>query len=170
LTVQKDIFLCHSSEDKEEVVKPIFEACNQAEISCWYDEAEIKWGDSITQKVNEGLRISQYVIVVFSTAFIEKNWPKRELNSVLNLEASTGEVKVLPLLVGTEQEKSAILAGFPLLNDKRYLPWDGDLRKIVEALLSRLGRLSTTDNSGRILSDPQRVEKTKGSNLHSSQF
>lgn len=110
----------------------------QAGISCWYDEAEIRWGDSIVQKVNEGLNTSRYVVVVFSPAFVQKNWPQRELNAVLNQEASTGEVKVLPLLVGSEEEKMQILKQFPLLNDKRYLPWDGDLRSIVNALLSRL--------------------------------
>lgn len=114
------------------------EAFNQAGISSWYDEAEIRWGDSIIQKVNEGLAASRYVVVVLSPAFIQKNWPQRELNSALNQEASTGEVKVLPLLVGTEEEKRQILQQIPLLNDKRYLPWDGDLRNIVNALIPRL--------------------------------
>ena len=55
--------------------------------------------------MNEGLRISQYVIVVFSPAFLGKNWPERELNAVLNMEASIGKVKVLPLLVGTKNRQ-----------------------------------------------------------------
>jgi hypothetical protein len=134
----RDIFICHAGEDKDEVVRPMVEAFSQAGISCWYDEAEIQWGDSITKKVNEGLATSMYVVVVFSSAFVQNNWPQRELNAVLNQEASTGEVKVLPLLVGSEEEKRQILKQFPLLNDKRYLPWDGDLRSIVNALLSRL--------------------------------
>jgi len=125
---QRDIFICHASEDKDEIVRPMVESFNQSNISCWYDEAEIKWGDSITQKVNEGLSLSRFVIVVFSSSFIEKNWPHKELNAALNLEASSGEVKVLPLIVGSEQEQMQILAKYPLLNDKRYLPWDGDLR------------------------------------------
>ena len=80
------------------------------------------------------------MVVVFSLAFAEKNWPQRELNSVLNQEASTGKIKVLPLLVGSNRIQNDILAKFPLLNDKRYLPWDGNLRAIVSALRSRLGR------------------------------
>lgn len=134
----RDIFICHAGEDKEEIVRPMVEAFSQSGISCWYDEAEIRWGDSIVQKINEGLAASRYVVVVFSPAFVQKNWPQRELNAALNQEASTGEVKVLPLLVGFEEEKRKILKQFPLLNDKRYLPWDGDLRNIVNALLSRL--------------------------------
>lgn len=134
----RDIFICHAGEDKDEIVRPMVEAFNQADISCWYDEAEIRWGDSITQKVNEGLATSRYVVVVFSPAFVQKNWPQRELNAVLNQEASTGDVKVLPLLVGSEEEKKQFLNQYPLLNDKRYLPWDGGLRNIVNALMPRL--------------------------------
>ncbi len=149
----RDIFICHAGEDKEEIVRPMVEAFSQSGISCWYDEAEIRWGDSIVQKVNEGLAASRYVVVVFSPAFVQKNWPQRELNAVLNQEASTGEVKVLPLLVGSEEEKKQILKQFPLLNDKRYLPWDGDLRNIVNALLSRL-RPEDTSGSSQVKAAP----------------
>ncbi|MDP6634124.1 MAG: toll/interleukin-1 receptor domain-containing protein [Phycisphaerae bacterium] len=143
---QKDIFLCHASENKDEIVGPIAEALQQAGISFWYDEAEIVWGDSISHKVNEGLRKSRFAIVVLSAAFLSKSWPQRELDAILNIEASKGEVKVLPLIVGSEQERRLILEEYPLLNDKRYLPWDGDLPKIVQALQSRLGQ----EDSGAI--------------------
>jgi hypothetical protein len=109
----RDIFICHAGEDKAEIVRPMVEAFSQAGISCWYDEAEIQWGDSITKKVNEGLATSTYVVVVFSSAFVQKNWPQRELNAVLNQEASTSEVKVLPLLVGSEEEKKGDLEAIP---------------------------------------------------------
>jgi hypothetical protein len=136
----RDIFICHASEDKKGIVRPIVQALTEAGISVWYDEAEIKWGDSVTQKVNQGLKISRFVIVVLSASFVKKNWPQRELNAALNIEASTGEVKVLPLLVGSEEEKKEILERYPLLNDKKYLPWNGDLQKIVEALIDRLSK------------------------------
>lgn len=150
----RDIFICHASEDKEYIVRNMVEAFTEAKISCWYDEAEIQWGDSITQKVNEGLQMSQYVVVVFSTAFVGKNWPAKELNSVLNMEATTGSVKVLPLLVGTEQEKAEILSQFPLLNDKRYLQFDGDMRTIVRAMHSRLNSNNEHANSDTVSTRP----------------
>ncbi|MBT4483962.1 MAG: toll/interleukin-1 receptor domain-containing protein [Candidatus Latescibacteria bacterium] len=136
----KDVFVCHASEDKEEIVRPLADAFEKANISYWFDEAVIKWGDSITQKVNEGLKISRYVIVVLSKSFIQKPWPEKELNAALNIEILSGEVKVLPLLVGSESVIKEIITQYPLLNDKRYLPWDGDINEIVKALLSRLGR------------------------------
>jgi hypothetical protein len=140
----RDIFICHAGEDKDEIVRPMVEAFNAANISCWYDEAEIRWGDSIIQKVNEGLASASYVVVVISQSFVQKPWPEREFNAVLNQEASIGEVKVLPLIVGSEEEKRNILDRYPLINDKRYLPWDGNLRSIVNELLLRLGRRATT--------------------------
>ena len=138
--LMKDVFICHASEDKQEVVEPLVAAFKQANISYWYDKAEIKWGDSITKKVNEGLSISRFVIVILSSAFLDKNWPQRELYSVLNMEATSGEVKILPLIVGTnKQEPQDILQELPLLNDKAYLSWDGsNIQGIVSALSERL--------------------------------
>ncbi len=125
----RDVFLCHASEDKELVVRPLFQALRNENISCWYDEAEIRWGHSITQTVNQGLGTSRYVIVVLSRAFLSKNWPQRELNAVLNLEASTGKVRVLPLVV--EGAHGEVFAAYPLLNDKRFLEWTGDPAPII---------------------------------------
>ena len=138
--MQRDIFICHASEDKPELIRPLVAALGKEDITCWVDEGEIRWGDSISQKVNEGLRISRFVMVVLSEVFLGKNWPKRELYAVLNLEAASGDVKVLPLLVGDKSVRQSILAEFPLLNDKRYEIWDGTPDAIVDAALTRLSR------------------------------
>lgn len=126
---KRDVFLCHASEDKAGTVLPLFQGLEDAGISCWFDEAEIRWGHSITQTVNQGLGVSRYVIVVLSHAFLSKNWPQRELNAVLNQEVSSGEVRVLPLVVGDAHDE--VFAAYPLLNDKRYLEWNGDLTPII---------------------------------------
>ncbi len=130
----KDIFICHASEDKQTIVKSLINTLDKESISYWYDEAEIKWGDSIPQKINEGLRTSRFVIVVLSNAFISKNWPQRELNSSLNIEASTGQKRILPLIVGDKEERDRIFQHYPILNDKRYIIWDNDTQKIIQEL------------------------------------
>lgn len=147
MTEIRDVFICHASEDKKEIVTPIVQALNNHQISYWYDEAEIKWGDSITGKVNKGLSISRYIIVILSASFISKNWPQRELNAVLNIEASSGEVKVLPLLVGTDEEQRVILEKYPLLNDKRFLPWNNNVKEIVVSLQDRLKKSPVEEQS-----------------------
>lgn len=134
----KDVFICHTSEDKKEVVAPLVSALLSEGISAWYDENEIKWGDSLTKVVNDGLVISRFVMVVLSPSFLNKEGPKRELHAALNIEASFGEIKVLPLIVGTDTERKNILSQFPLLNDKLYKVWTGDPSEVVDALKSRL--------------------------------
>ena len=130
----KDVFICHASEDKQTIVKVLINALDKEKISYWYDEAEIKWGDSIPQKINEGLRTSRFVIVVLSNAFISKNWPQKELNSSLNIEASTGQKRILPLIAGDKEERNRIFQQYPVLNDKRYIIWDNDTQKIIQEL------------------------------------
>ena len=138
-TSTRDVFICHASEDKQEVVEPIVNALEGTDISYWYDKAEIKWGDSITQKVNDGLKISRFVMVVLSSDFLNKKWAQRELNAILNIQASSGEVKILLLIVGNDsRERESILSQFPLLNDLLYLTWNGSTQEIIEALQSRL--------------------------------
>lgn len=136
----RDVFICHASEDKATVVRELVQALEEEGISYWYDEAEILWGDSLTGKVNEGLRTSQFVLVVLSANSVEKHWPRAELESILNIEISTREVRVLPLLVGDEAARAQIMAHLPLLNQKKYEVWQGDPAPILDALRRRLGR------------------------------
>ncbi len=135
----KDAFLCHASEDKEEVVMPIVDSFEKNGISYWLDRAEINWGDSLIDKINKGLSDSKYVIVVLSDKFLAKRWPQRELNAVLNIEASTGEVRVLPLIVG---DANSIITSYTLLNDKNYIQWNGDPSIVTKALQSRINSSS----------------------------
>lgn len=92
------IFLSHTSDDKPFVrdLKSKLEAHGVSEI--WLDEAEIDIGDSLTKKIDEGLKKTKYIGVVLSPRSIKSPWVERELEIAINREISTGEVAVLPLL------------------------------------------------------------------------
>jgi hypothetical protein len=136
----KDVFICHSSADKESVAQPLADRLEAAGISAWIDQREIRWGDSLIQRVNAGLQSSRYVVVILSPAFKSTHWPERELHAALNQEASSGQVRVLPLLVGTRQERQETLESYPLLNDKLYMRWPEDADRLVTDALALLGR------------------------------
>jgi hypothetical protein len=144
--MNRDVFICHAREDKEPIVSKIVGAFERYNISFWYDSAEICWGNSIVRQVNEGLSVSQLVLVVLSEHLANKPWPLRELNAMLNMEATTGEERVLPLLVGTRNDVQQILQKFPLLNDKYYISWNGDAETLIKPLLLRLGRYAEHDS------------------------
>jgi hypothetical protein len=151
----KDIFLCHTSLDKNNVVRPLARKLEASGITCWLDEAEVRWGDSITAKVNEGLASSRFVIVVLSESFLDRHWPQRELNAALNEEAGTGAVRVLPLLVGNEKQQQHILKAFPLLNDKKYLVWDGTGDNVLQELRPWFGSDHITQQQPPERQEPQ---------------
>lgn len=147
-----NIFICHTSADKSNVVRPLAESLPQ-NIKCWIDENEILWGDSVTEKVNAALQNSDYVIVALSTDFIKMNWPQRELNAVLNIEAATGVPKVLPLVVGNANKREAIISQYPLLNDKLYMRWPEDKVRIIDHITKLTGRVDNAQsriNAGNI--------------------
>ena len=135
----KDVFICHSSEDKKDFIIPLKNAMDKENITNWLDEVHIEWGDSITKKVNEGLRISKYVVVFFSNNFFNKNWPERELNSVLNQMASSGKKRILPIAV-TKNLLNEVKVKYPLLNDIKFLFWENGLDKIIISLKTMLNK------------------------------
>jgi hypothetical protein len=51
----------------------LIEQLSKYNNSYWYDNAQIKWGDSIVRKENEGLLKSKFVIVMLSNNSIEKD-------------------------------------------------------------------------------------------------
>jgi RNA-directed DNA polymerase len=134
----RDVFICHASEDKKDVVEPIVEALTSVGISVWYDKSAISWGDSLAGKINEGLKISRYVMVVMSSAFATKNWPAKEMNAAMSKEIRDGKTTVLPLMVGSDEEIDKVLKSLPMQADKLYLRWTGDAANIAEKLKALL--------------------------------
>lgn len=62
----------HASEDKDEVVRPLATALRDKGVKVWYDEFEMKIGDSLRRKIDKGLANSKFGIVVISKSFIKK--------------------------------------------------------------------------------------------------
>ena len=133
-----DVFISHASEDKPTMVELLVKKLKEHGIRVWYDSEQIQWGEVISRKVNEGLRRSRFVIVVLSRIFVQKEWAKTELEVAFNKEASTGIVRVLPLLVGDKEDQKYILEQYDILSHKSHLIWDGTGENVIQALRSIL--------------------------------
>ena len=75
-----DVFISHASEDKESIVRRLAISLRDRGLSVWYDEFEMKIGDSLRRKIDRGLANSRFGIVVVSRDFIRKGWPNYELD------------------------------------------------------------------------------------------
>ncbi|MCG8408434.1 MAG: toll/interleukin-1 receptor domain-containing protein [Phycisphaerales bacterium] len=100
---EADVFICHASEDKESFVRSFAEAL-QPHVRVWYDEFSLTVGDSLRQKIDEGLKSSKFGVVVLSKAFFNKNWPQYELDGLAQKEMSDGVKVILPIWHGVSKE------------------------------------------------------------------
>jgi len=110
-----DVFISHASEDKDEVVRPLAIALKSEGLSVWYDEFELKIGDSLRRKIDKGLANSRFGIVVLSKEFIRKGWTNYELDGIIT-KSVTGEQIVLPIWHNIT--KKEVIEFSPSLADK----------------------------------------------------
>lgn len=75
--------MSHASEDKDEVVRPLANAQQDAGLTVWYDEYELWLGDSLRRKIDRGLIASHFGVVVLSEAFFRKGWANYELDGLV---------------------------------------------------------------------------------------
>jgi len=106
------IFLSHNSKDKP-WVRNLADRLTSDGVVVWIDEAELNIGDSLIEKIAEGIQEMRFVAAVISSNSINSTWVQKELNLAMSKEIKGKQVTVLPLLI-----ESCTLP--PSLTDKLY--------------------------------------------------
>lgn len=127
-----DAFICHATEDKEAVARPLAQALINTGLRIWYDEFSLKLGDSLRQSIERGLVQSRFGIVVISPQFFEKSWPQAELNGLFAKEM-TGDKVIIP--VWFKVEYSDIVKRSPIMADKVAAKIADGMDRVVEQIL-----------------------------------
>ncbi len=102
----RDLFICHASEDKGSVARPLADILISHGLTVWLDELELSVGDSLNSRIEAALTHSCFGVVVLSPAFFAKEWPKRELSGLVAREVATGAKVILAV-----KRKAAYLPG-----------------------------------------------------------
>ena len=110
-----DVFISHASEDKDAVVRPLATQLREHGLEVWYDEFELRIGDSLRRKIDSGISRSRFGIVVLSKPFFAKGWPAYELDGLVTMSVSGRQV-LLPLW--HEISKDEVVSASPSLADK----------------------------------------------------
>ena len=127
-----DAFISHASEDKEKRVKPLAKALSRMKYRVWYDEFELRVGDSLRKSIDKGLLNSRFGVVVLSPAFFAKKWPQYELDGLTAREVD-GHKVVLPIWHMLDRDD--VFAYSPTLADKIALSTRSiSIKRIAEAL------------------------------------
>jgi hypothetical protein len=113
-----DFFISHASEDKDDIVRSLADSLKENGFEVWYDEFELKIGDSLRKKIDSGLINSRFGIVIISPSFVKKNWTEYELNGMVAREMN-GHKVILP--IWHKISKDEVLKFSPSLADKMAL-------------------------------------------------
>ncbi|MFM9268612.1 toll/interleukin-1 receptor domain-containing protein [Tychonema sp. BBK16] len=111
-----DVFICHASEDKNAVVRPLAVALASAGLQVWYDEFELRIGDSLRRKIDQGLATSKFGVVVLSPSFFGRGWPERELDGLVTRETAGNQQIILP--IWHDLTKQEVIGYSPSLADR----------------------------------------------------
>jgi hypothetical protein len=123
-----EVFISHASEDKDLFVRPLVDELDRLGITVFYDERAISAGDSLRQKIDEGLATAKYSVVVLSSLFFTKSWAIGELNALINLQMQ-GKTFIIPVWHNITKEE--VSQHSPLIADKLSLPTTAGVASIA---------------------------------------
>lgn len=129
-----DVFISHSSKDKDEFVSELSESLTDAGLKVFEDTRVMKLGDSITDKINEGIKYSKVGIVVLSENFFKSNWSDYEQKGFLHREMQEGRTVILPIWHNVTYEQ--IQEYNPVFVDKFALSTNKqDIQEMVDMIV-----------------------------------
>lgn len=111
-------FLCHASEDQP-LVERLASDLRAAGIETFFDKWEIRSGDSLRQKIDEGLGQCTHFLALLSPVSLTKSWVKAELDAGFVLKVNA-QATLIPVRVGLDARAlPPLLAGVlsPSLDD-----------------------------------------------------
>lgn len=99
-----DVFICHASEDKDEIATALANELKLHGLEVWYDDFIFTSGDKLEETILKGLNRSRYGIVIISNHFFVKDWPKKELDWLSRREVD-GRKVILPIWHNVTKEE-----------------------------------------------------------------
>jgi len=132
----KDVFISYSHRDRD-FVERLARDLKAAGLAVWWDEWEIKVGDSIIQKVSEGIKQSAYLAAALSPHSVQSNWVQRELGSALMRQLSADrDITILPLMV-SDCEVPVLLREIKWADFRQ--DYQAGLQELLDALIEDKG-------------------------------
>jgi predicted nucleotide-binding protein len=106
------VFISHSHHDKA-FVRSLAKKLLVHNIDVWYDDWELRFGDSLISKIRQGIDEVDFLLAVISPSSVNSQWVQKELDVAMNREIENRRVNVIPLV-----RKECELPGF--LKGKLY--------------------------------------------------
>lgn len=103
----KDVYLCYNSADIEWVrdlaeqieSETIDGSPSSRPLSAFFDRWDIEPGDSLIDRMNEGMRVARKVVAVLTPEFLEANWPRFEWKHIVSDDPNNAKGRLIPVLL-----------------------------------------------------------------------
>lgn len=154
-TSKPDIFLSHSSKDKE-IATRLATDMNFCGIDVWLDQWELQIGQSLTDELAKAMDNSRYIAILITGNYNKSVWTKTEYKKALSREQREGRTVTLPILLG-----EAEIPNF--LEDKIYVDLRTDYYSGLTRIAGMVHELSEF-RIARVIADhpPERVKDIWG--------
>ena len=109
-----DVFLSHSSKDKA-TVRLVAERLRVDGVRVWFDDWELRPGDSIPAKIEEGLEHSRVLVLCMSAHAFGSDWAQLEAGTFRFRDPLNQDRRFIPLRLDDTAIKGS-LAQFHHIN------------------------------------------------------
>jgi WD40 repeat protein len=152
-----DIFLSHSSKDKA-VVRELAARLKKDGVRVWLDEEQIKPGDSIPAKIEEGLEHSRVLVLCMSANAFGSDWAQLESGTFRFRDPLNKERRFIPLRLDDAPIKGS-LAQF------LYINWlSADLEQEYAKLLESCRQIHVEKSQKQLEQFAEKVVRLKKAN------
>jgi len=94
-TSHYDVFVSYAKGDSD-FAKSLVKALKARNISVWYDQGELRLGDSVLRNVEDGLEHSDFFLLLLSPEYFKKPWTEFERGVALG---RGGKNRILPVFL-----------------------------------------------------------------------
>ncbi|MCX7647337.1 MAG: toll/interleukin-1 receptor domain-containing protein [Elusimicrobiales bacterium] len=124
------VFISHVSEDHK-FIERLTKKLEKEKVEFWVDDLELKPGDSIVEKIEEGLKDSDIYLLVISDNSINKPWFKKEMSVALIKKINDKKVLIIPILLDFDPNHlPELLRDIYCLRFSRY-DWNNEVFKLL---------------------------------------
>jgi len=125
-------FVSHSTQDHPFVEK--FAADLRAKgVDAWFSKWEIKPGDSIRAKIDEGLEGCEYFIIVLSRTSVNRPWVRTELDAATIRKLGGKVRKIIPVKIEDCGDLPPTLASL-CWEDFSNQPYEAALKRVLDSI------------------------------------
>ena len=105
-------------------IDELYNSLDDLGINIFYDKKSLEWGDKWKDRILDGVKQSEFAIIVISENFFDREWTEKELNEFLNRQNQNGQKIILPVVhnITMEQlrDKYPSVAEIQAINSQDY--------------------------------------------------